>query len=137
MKPIQDVVILCGGRGTRLREHGQSLPKPLVEIGGEPIVWHVVRIYAAHGLRRFHLCTGYRGELIEQFVAARAACIAVVVGGFLAAGAGCGGTKEAVQAGSSGGASLRRYVLPAFGELPIARLDERAIAKWITERVNN
>src|SRR6266498_322151 len=57
------VVILCGGRGTRLQEHTQSIPKPLVEIGGEPIVWHVIQIYAAQGLRSFWLCTGYKGHL--------------------------------------------------------------------------
>ena len=68
MSAIEDVVILCGGRGTRLQEHTQSIPKPLVEIGGEPILWHVMQIYAAHGLRRFVLCTGYKGELIEEFV---------------------------------------------------------------------
>jgi glucose-1-phosphate cytidylyltransferase len=68
---ISDVVILCGGRGTRLQEHTQSIPKPLVEIGGEPIVWHVIQIYAAQGLRQFVLCTGYKGELIEEFVASR------------------------------------------------------------------
>ena len=66
---IQNVVILCGGRGTRLQEHTQSIPKPLVEIGGRPIVWHVMRIYAAQGLTRFLLATGYKGELIERFVA--------------------------------------------------------------------
>jgi glucose-1-phosphate cytidylyltransferase len=71
MAPIEDVVILCGGRGTRLQEHTQSIPKPLVEIGGEPIVWHVINIYAAQGFRHFLLCTGYKGELIEGFVAAR------------------------------------------------------------------
>ena len=63
----EDVVILCGGRGTRLQEHTQSIPKPLVEIGGEPIVWHVIQIYAAQGFRRFVLCTGYKGEQIEAF----------------------------------------------------------------------
>ena len=68
MASIDDVVILCGGRGTRLQEHTPSIPKPLVEIGGEPILWHVIQIYAAHGLRRFILCTGYKGELIEQAV---------------------------------------------------------------------
>jgi glucose-1-phosphate cytidylyltransferase len=62
------VVILCGGRGTRLQEHTASIPKPLVEIGGLPIVWHVIRIFASQGLRRFILATGYKGELIERFV---------------------------------------------------------------------
>jgi glucose-1-phosphate cytidylyltransferase len=61
------VAILCGGRGTRLQERTQSIPKPLVEIGGRPIVWHVIQIYLAQGFRRFLLCTGYKGELIERF----------------------------------------------------------------------
>jgi glucose-1-phosphate cytidylyltransferase len=65
------VVILCGGRGTRLREHTESIPKPLIEVGGEPIVWHVIQLYAVQGLRRFVLCTGYKGDQIERFVAAR------------------------------------------------------------------
>jgi glucose-1-phosphate cytidylyltransferase len=68
---MEDVAILCGGRGTRLQEHTQSIPKPLVEIGGEPIVWHVIKIYAAQGLRRFWLCTGYKGHLIEEYVESR------------------------------------------------------------------
>ena len=70
MATIRNVVILCGGRGTRLQEHTQSIPKPLVEIGGRPILWHVMRIYAAQGLTRFLLATGYKGELVERFVAA-------------------------------------------------------------------
>src|SRR3954469_22728405 len=69
--PQIPVVILCGGGGTRLQEHTQSIPKPLVEIGGEPIVWHVIQIYAAQGLRRFWLLTGYKGRLIEEYVASR------------------------------------------------------------------
>ncbi len=64
------VVILCGGRGTRLQEHTREIPKPLVEIGGRPILWHVIQLYALQGFRRFLLATGYRGELIEQFVLA-------------------------------------------------------------------
>ena len=61
------VVILCGGRGTRLQERTQSIPKPLVEIGGQPIVWHVVQIYAVQGLRRFVLATGYKHDVMEEF----------------------------------------------------------------------
>jgi glucose-1-phosphate cytidylyltransferase len=66
------VVILCGGRGTRLRERTREIPKPLVEIGGEPIVGHVIGLYAAQGFRRFLLATGYKGELIERYAVARA-----------------------------------------------------------------
>ena len=63
------VVILCGGRGTRLNAQSGEVPKPLVEIGGRPIVWHVIRLYAAQGFEHFVLATGYRGELIERFAA--------------------------------------------------------------------
>ena len=66
----ESVVILCGGRGTRLREHSESIAKPLVEIGGRPILWHVVRIYAVYGWRRFVLCLGHKAEQIERFAAA-------------------------------------------------------------------
>ncbi len=65
---LPTVVILCGGRGTRLRERTESVPKALVEIGGTPIVWHVIGIYAAQGFQRFLLATGYLGEAVEQFV---------------------------------------------------------------------
>jgi len=56
------VVILCGGRGTRLQEHTQEITKPLVEIGGMPIVCNVIQLYAVQGFRRFLLATGYKGS---------------------------------------------------------------------------
>jgi glucose-1-phosphate cytidylyltransferase len=63
----RSVAILCGGRGTRLQEHAQSIPKPLVEIGGRPILWHVIQIYVAQGFSRFVLLTGHKGAQIEAF----------------------------------------------------------------------
>ncbi len=70
MDVVKTVAILCGGRGTRLRERTESLPKPLVEIGGRPILWHVMQIFVAYGCRRFVLCTGYLGEMVAEFAAA-------------------------------------------------------------------
>jgi glucose-1-phosphate cytidylyltransferase len=64
------VAILCGGRGARLRERTESVPKALVEIGGRPILWHVIQIYAAQGFERFLLATGYLGEAVAEFAAA-------------------------------------------------------------------
>jgi glucose-1-phosphate cytidylyltransferase len=68
---LPPVAILCGGRGTRLRERTREIPKPLIEIGGRPIVQHVIELYAAQGFIRFLLATGYRGELIERFAGER------------------------------------------------------------------
>jgi glucose-1-phosphate cytidylyltransferase len=60
-------VILCGGRGTRLGEHGAGIPKALIEIGGKPVLWHLLKIYAQHGLNDFILCLGYLGDAIKRY----------------------------------------------------------------------
>lgn len=64
---VMQVVILCGGQGTRLREETEFRPKPMVEVGGKPILWHIMKLYAHHGLRRFVLCLGYRGNYIKDY----------------------------------------------------------------------
>jgi glucose-1-phosphate cytidylyltransferase len=61
------VVILCGGRGTRLREETEFRPKPMLPIGRLPILWHIMKIYASHGHKDFILCLGYKGEMIKDF----------------------------------------------------------------------
>src|SRR5512143_2340009 len=61
------VGILCGGLGTRLREETEYRPKPMVEIGGRPILWHIMKHYACHGFREFILCLGYKGSTIKQY----------------------------------------------------------------------
>jgi glucose-1-phosphate cytidylyltransferase len=60
-------VILCGGRGTRLGEHGLNIPKALIEIGGKPVLWHLLKLYANAGLNDFVLCLGYLGEAIKRY----------------------------------------------------------------------
>lgn len=61
------VVLFCGGLGTRLREHSETIPKPLVNVGIRPIVWHLMRYYAHFGHKDFILCLGYRGDLIREY----------------------------------------------------------------------
>ena len=61
------VVILCGGQGTRLREETEYRPKPMVPVGGQPILWHIMKIYAQHGFTEFVLCLGYKGEVIKEY----------------------------------------------------------------------
>ena len=62
-----DVVVLCGGMGTRLSEETTLKPKPMVEIGGKPILWHIMKYYSSYGFNRFILDLGYRGEYIKEY----------------------------------------------------------------------
>ena len=63
------VVILAGGLGTRISEESHLRPKPMIEIGGKPILWHIMKIYSAHGLTDFIICCGYRGYMIKEYFA--------------------------------------------------------------------
>ena len=63
------VVLLAGGLGSRLSEETQLKPKPMVEIGGQPILWHIMMIYWAHGFRDFIICLGYRGYMVKEYFA--------------------------------------------------------------------
>ena len=64
---VKKAVILAGGMGTRLSEETEIKPKPLVEIGGRPILWHIMKIYAKHGIDEFIVCLGYKGYLIKEY----------------------------------------------------------------------
>ncbi len=61
------VVILCGGMGTRLREETEYKPKPMVEVGGRPVLWHIMKMYARYGFTDFILCLGYKGSVIKEY----------------------------------------------------------------------
>ena len=69
------VVLFCGGMGTRLREHSDTIPKPLVNIGSRPILWHLMRYYAHHGHKDFILCLGYRGYMIREYFLKYSECM--------------------------------------------------------------
>lgn len=62
-------VILAGGLGTRISEESHLKPKPMIEIGGKPIIWHILKIYAAHGITEFIICLGYKGYVIKEYFA--------------------------------------------------------------------
>jgi glucose-1-phosphate cytidylyltransferase len=61
------VVILCGGKGTRLREETEYRPKPMVQIGNRPVLWHIMKIYANYGFKDFVICLGYKGNMIKEY----------------------------------------------------------------------
>ncbi|MHC4778966.1 MAG: NTP transferase domain-containing protein, partial [Planctomycetota bacterium] len=65
-------LILCGGKGTRLNAHSEAIPKGLVEVGGKPILWHIMKIFEAQGYGEFVLCLGYRGSDIKEHFLIRA-----------------------------------------------------------------
>ena len=67
MGPIMKVVILCGGMGTRLKEETEFRPKPMVQIGNKPILWHIMKIYANYGFKDFVICLGYKGDMIKEY----------------------------------------------------------------------
>src|SRR2546425_11254429 len=62
-------VILAGGLGTRISEESALRPKPMIEIGGRPILWHIMKIYSAHGINEFIVCCGYKGYMIKEYFA--------------------------------------------------------------------
>ena len=62
-------VILSGGLGTRLSEETELRPKPMVEIGGKPILWHIMKIYSSYGFNEFIICLGYKGNMIREYFA--------------------------------------------------------------------
>ncbi len=62
-------VILAGGFGTRISEESQLKPKPMIEIGGKPILWHIMKLYSAHGINDFIICLGYKGYVIKEYFA--------------------------------------------------------------------
>ena len=62
-------VILAGGLGTRLSEETSTRPKPMVEIGGKPILWHIMKMYSSHDINDFIICCGYKGYVIKEYFA--------------------------------------------------------------------
>jgi glucose-1-phosphate cytidylyltransferase len=69
LRSSMKAVILAGGLGTRIAEESHLKPKPMVEIGGKPILWHIMKVYSAHGVNDFVICCGYRGYIIKEYFA--------------------------------------------------------------------
>ena len=63
------VILLAGGFGTRLSEFTENIPKPMVTVGGRPILWHIMKIYSAHNIQEFVICCGYKGYVIKEYFA--------------------------------------------------------------------
>ena len=69
MSKTNELVILCGGKGTRLSEETKKKPKPLVAIGGRAMLWHIMKVYSSYGIKRFILALGYKGDKIKEYFA--------------------------------------------------------------------
>ena len=69
------VVLFCGGLGTRLKEYSETIPKPMVDIGYRPIMWHLMKYYAQYGHNEFILCLGYRGDIIKNYFLNYSECL--------------------------------------------------------------
>ena len=67
--PRTPIVILCGGQGTRFREQTERRPKPMIEVAGRPILWHIMKLYSHYGFNDFIVCLGYRGYVVKEYFA--------------------------------------------------------------------
>jgi glucose-1-phosphate cytidylyltransferase len=102
-------VILCGGRGSRIRDASELLPKPMLPIGGKPILWHIMKTYAHHGVEQFVLCLGYRGWIIKEFFLNYAAMTNDIV-------VQLGSTRRAVTIGENNAEETWSVTLAETGE---------------------
>mgnify|MGYP002513843761 CR=1 FL=1 len=76
------VVLLAGGLGSRITEESQFRPKPMVELGGMPILWHIMKSYSAHGYDEFIICAGYKQDIIKEWFAPVAITLVVIIVGY-------------------------------------------------------
>jgi glucose-1-phosphate cytidylyltransferase len=117
------VVVLCGGRGSRIRDASELLPKPMLPIGGKPILWHIMKLYAHHGLDHFVLCLGYRGWVIKEFFLNYAAMTNDVIVQL--------GPKRAVTIGEHDGEENWTVTLAETGESTDTGGRVRAIRRYV------
>ena len=119
-------VILCGGRGSRIRDASELLPKPMLPIGGKPILWHIMKTYAHHGIEQFVLCLGYRGWVIKEFFLNYAAMTSDIV-------VQLGSTRRAVTIGENIAEETWSVTLAETGESTDTGGRIRAIRRYVEE----
>jgi len=117
-------VILCGGRGSRIRDASELLPKPMLPIGGKPILWHIMKTYAHHGIEEFVLCLGYRGWVIKEFFLNYAAMTNDIV-------VELGSTRRAVTIGENLAEEAWSVTLAETGENTETGGRVRAIRRYV------